>query len=111
MLGMAIRRRRLVAGLTQADLAGPFSAAYVSAIERSRIVPSLPALILLAERMGTTASELLVGVKSLEPMGYTPSDGPDHSRSRRGRSPARASHGGSHTRGSLARGFDPGRTG
>src|SRR4051794_24476962 len=58
-LGAEIRRRRLVIGLSQADLGRPFSRAYVSAVETGRCIPSLSALVLMAQRLGTTSGELL----------------------------------------------------
>ncbi len=72
VLGARVRRLRLEAGLTQAEAAGPFSAAYVSAIEHGKIIPSLPALVLLATRLGVTPSDLLTGVNFLVSTGYTP---------------------------------------
>lgn len=70
-LGVRLRSLRRAAGLTQAQVAGPFSSAYVSAIEGGKVVPSLAALVLLAGNMGLSAAEVLAGVKSLAPGAYT----------------------------------------
>jgi transcriptional regulator with XRE-family HTH domain len=70
-LGAEIRRRRTYLGLSQSDVARPFSRAYVSAVETGRCLPSLSALVLLAERLHTTGGELLDSVNpALEQM-YT----------------------------------------
>jgi DNA-binding XRE family transcriptional regulator len=70
-LGAEIRRRRTSLGISQADLARPFTRAYVSAVETGRCVPSLSALVLLAERLSTTSGDLLDAVNpGLAPM-YT----------------------------------------
>ena len=73
-LGRRVRRLRNAAGLTQAEVAAPFSRAYVSAIEGAKLVPSLPALVLIAAALGSTASELLDGVNFLAPERYTATD-------------------------------------
>jgi transcriptional regulator with XRE-family HTH domain len=69
-VGRRIRRLRVDAGLTQARVGGPFSAAYVSAIEHGKVVPSLPALVFLALRLGVDPADLLAGVKFGLPEGY-----------------------------------------
>ena len=71
-LGARIRGLRVAAGLTQAQAAGPFSAAYVSAIEHGKVIPSLPALVLLATRLEVTPSDLLAGVNFHASAEYTP---------------------------------------
>ncbi len=59
-LGQRIRKARKGLGLTQEALASPrFTKAYVSALERGRVRPSLKALEFLAERLSMQASELL----------------------------------------------------
>ena len=70
-LGGRVRELRRAAGLTQADVAAPFSAAYISAIEHGIVVPSLPALVVLASRLGVEPAELLAGVNFLVPAAYT----------------------------------------
>jgi transcriptional regulator with XRE-family HTH domain len=59
VLGSRIRTLRLRAGLTQAELGSPMTRSFVSAIEHGRAIPSLPALLLISERLGVTAGELL----------------------------------------------------
>ena len=58
-LGSELRRRRIAAHLSQGDLSAPMTRAYVSQVERGRTLPSLPALIVMAERLGTSADEVL----------------------------------------------------
>src|SRR4051794_1415425 len=70
-LGIEIRRRRNTLGLSQADLGKPFTRGFVSAVETGRCVPSLTALVLLADRLQTTPADLLMAVNPrLAPM-YT----------------------------------------
>lgn len=54
--GEELRARRLAARLTQAALADPLTAAYVSAVENGRVVPSLPALLFMLDRLGVSAA-------------------------------------------------------
>ena len=61
-LGQELRRRRNDRGLTQAALGVPLTKGFVSAVERGRTVPSLPALRLMAGRLGTTLGEFLTAV-------------------------------------------------
>lgn len=63
-LGEEIRRRRLALGLTQADLGAPLSRAFVSRVEHGRLTPSLPSLLLLADRLGSTGAALLATVET-----------------------------------------------
>ena len=59
-IGGRLRAARLAAGLTQREVAeGRYTKAYVSALENGLIKPSMAALRFLAERLGTTASDLL----------------------------------------------------
>ncbi|HEU4672031.1 MAG TPA: helix-turn-helix transcriptional regulator [Candidatus Limnocylindrales bacterium] len=58
-LGAEIRDRRRAAGLSQADLGRPLTRAYVGMLEAGQTLPSIPALILIAERLGITADELI----------------------------------------------------
>ncbi len=59
-LGARLRGARLKAGLTQQRLAGErYSKAYVSALENALVRPSMAALTYLAQRLGTSASQLL----------------------------------------------------
>lgn len=61
-LGRELRRRRLEANLSQANACAPMTRAYISQVEAGRTLPSLPALIVLAERLGTSADEILKAV-------------------------------------------------
>jgi tetratricopeptide (TPR) repeat protein len=70
-IGARLRQARLKAELTQQALAGDrYTKAYVSALENSLVNPSMVALEYLAERLGTTASQLIsddhVGWQRLE---------------------------------------------
>jgi transcriptional regulator with XRE-family HTH domain len=58
-LGGEIRRRRNALGLSQAQLGTPLTKGFVSAVEHGRCTPSLSALALFAERLGTTTADLL----------------------------------------------------
>jgi transcriptional regulator with XRE-family HTH domain len=58
-LGSRIRELRLEAGLTQAELGSPMTRSYVSAIEHGRALPSLPALLLIASRLGVSVGILV----------------------------------------------------
>jgi transcriptional regulator with XRE-family HTH domain len=58
-LGSEIRDRRRAAGLTQAELGRPLTRAYVGMLEAGLVLPSLPTLIVLAERLGMTPDELI----------------------------------------------------
>src|SRR6266566_7330664 len=59
-LGRRVREARKSLGLTQQELAAPqFGKAYVSAIERGTVRPSLKALDFFAGRLGIPASTLL----------------------------------------------------
>jgi transcriptional regulator with XRE-family HTH domain len=61
-LGTEIRQRRRAAGMSQADLGRPLTRAYVGMLEAGLVLPSLPALILIADRLGITADELVRAV-------------------------------------------------
>ena len=61
-LGRELRRRRLEAHMSQATMSVPLTRAYISQVEAGRTLPSLPALIVLAERLGTSADEILKSV-------------------------------------------------
>ena len=61
-IGARIRRARLRAGQTQADLArGRYTAAYISALERGHAKPSMAALAFIAERLGIPVREFVGG--------------------------------------------------
>jgi transcriptional regulator with XRE-family HTH domain len=61
-LGSELRRRRLAARLSQHEVSSPLTRAFVSQVERGLTMPSLPALIVLSERLGTSADEVLRSV-------------------------------------------------
>jgi transcriptional regulator with XRE-family HTH domain len=61
-LGSELKRRRLAAHLSQGQMSAPLTRAYISQLESGRTLPSLPALIVLAERLGTSADEILKSV-------------------------------------------------
>jgi transcriptional regulator with XRE-family HTH domain len=73
-VGARIRARRVELGLAQRELAFPgCSYAYISRFERGDRTPSIGVLIALAERLQTTALELITG----EPRGPCPFCGRD----------------------------------
>lgn len=63
-IGAELRRRRQAKGWTQAQLGDPLTKGFVSAVELGHVVPSLPALALMANRLGVTLAELFESVKS-----------------------------------------------
>lgn len=63
ILGRRLRNARVAAGLTQTEAAGgAASTAYISRIEAGQRRPDLKLLARLAERLGTTVEELLLGI-------------------------------------------------
>jgi hypothetical protein len=61
-------------GISQANLGSPLTRGFVSAVETGNCVPSLSALVFLAERLGTTPADLLASVNPhLAPL-YTDPD-------------------------------------
>jgi transcriptional regulator with XRE-family HTH domain len=71
-LGCELRRRRLAARLSQDQASGPLTRAYLSQVESGRTLPSLAALIVLAEQLGTSADEILRGVNIALNSEYSP---------------------------------------
>jgi transcriptional regulator with XRE-family HTH domain len=61
-LGSELRRRRLAARLSQDEISRPLTRGFISQVETGRTMPSLPALIIIAERLGTSADEVLRSV-------------------------------------------------
>jgi transcriptional regulator with XRE-family HTH domain len=57
-----LKRRRLAARLSQDAVSAPLTRGFVSQVERGRTMPSLPALIVMSERLGTSADEVLRAV-------------------------------------------------
>jgi DNA-binding XRE family transcriptional regulator len=77
-LGAAIRARRRELGLTQTQLGQPLTKGFVSEVERGRSLPSLAALVLMADRLEVPVSQLLGEVKGgLSPV-YTARDENEH---------------------------------
>jgi transcriptional regulator with XRE-family HTH domain len=69
-LGSELKRRRLAAHLSQGEMSAPMTRAYISQLESGRTLPSLPALIVLAERLGTSADEILKSVNQTLSLEY-----------------------------------------
>ena len=63
-LGAELRRRRQALGVSQAALGAPLTRAFVSAVERGRAIPSLPALRLMVDHLGIPLSEFFDGVEA-----------------------------------------------
>ena len=93
-IGAEIRRRRVELGLSQAEIGAPMTRAFVSAVERGHVIPSLPSLLHIAARLGIDAGALLVAVNGDATAVYTPSHGDDTTTttSDRGRSTPRPGH-------------------
>jgi transcriptional regulator with XRE-family HTH domain len=58
-LGATVREHRKLSGLTQEELASPATKAFISLVERGRMIPSLASLYLIAARLGIPAWEIL----------------------------------------------------
>lgn len=58
-IGRRVRRYRTDRKITQRELAGTYTKAYISAIENGTIWPSVPMLYEMAERLGVPVSALL----------------------------------------------------
>jgi len=71
-IGRELRRQRQARGMTQAALGAPLTRAFVSAVETGRTVPSLPALVLLADRLGLALDDFFFGVKVQMTVLYNP---------------------------------------
>jgi transcriptional regulator with XRE-family HTH domain len=69
-LGLELRRRRLAAHLSQVEMSAPLTRAFISQVESGRTLPSLPTLIVLAERLGTSADEILKSVNQALSLEY-----------------------------------------
>ena len=74
-IGRELRRRRVDAGLSQGALATPFTRAFVSAVERGRAVPSIPALAVLLGHLEVGFDEFFQGVQCHMTVRYTPAHG------------------------------------
>jgi len=64
VLGQRIRTARQAAGLTQAQLAGDVTAAYLSRIESGERRPEFTLLEQMAKRAGVTVHQLMLGLGS-----------------------------------------------
>jgi transcriptional regulator with XRE-family HTH domain len=62
-LGAEIRTRRMARGLSQEELAHPFSRAFVSSVENGHLVPSLASLLMIAARLNSSAGAILEAVE------------------------------------------------
>ncbi len=69
-LGRELRRRRLAAHLSQLEMGLPLTRGYISQLESGKTLPSLPALIVLAQRLGTSADEILKSVNQTLSLEY-----------------------------------------
>ncbi len=58
-LGRRIRVERITRGMSQAELGRPFTRAYVSQVESGATLPSLPALLHIAEQLDVDPCLLL----------------------------------------------------
>lgn len=56
-VGLVFRAARLARGLTQGELAGPYTAAFVSRVEHGDAIPSLGSLEVLTARLAMTLEE------------------------------------------------------
>jgi transcriptional regulator with XRE-family HTH domain len=75
-LGRRVRDARRARGLSQAALGRPLTRAYVSLIESGHTIPSLPALLHIAQRLGVDPCWLLPSAVA-GPIGYTAAHGTD----------------------------------
>lgn len=66
-IGQRVRQRRQQLGLTQAAVAGPFTAAYISALERGLLIPSLRAMLHLSVALKVRPTYLLWGLTTEVP--------------------------------------------
>lgn len=73
-LGRRIRAERQARGMSQAELGRPFTRAYVSQLESGQTLPSLPALLHIAEQLGVDPC-LLLPSRDDGPRRYTPTHG------------------------------------
>lgn len=62
-VGGELRRLRREQGLRQRDVAGPLSAAFVSAVEGGLIVPSLPSLALMLQALHISFADFFCAVE------------------------------------------------
>jgi transcriptional regulator with XRE-family HTH domain len=63
VIGQVLREARRKHGLTQQQLAEPFSTAFVCSVELGNTMPSLPSLAILLERLGMSLAEFFSEVE------------------------------------------------
>ena len=63
VIGQVLREARRRQGLTQQQLADPFSTAFVCSVELGNTMPSLPSLAILLERLGMSMAEFFIEVE------------------------------------------------
>jgi transcriptional regulator with XRE-family HTH domain len=63
IIGQVLRDARRRRGLTQRQLAPPFSTAFVCSVERGNTMPSLPSLAILLERLGISMADFFFEVE------------------------------------------------
>jgi transcriptional regulator with XRE-family HTH domain len=89
-LGEELRRQRQRRGLTQAAFGAPLTRAYVSAVERGRAVPSIPALEVMLNRAGVPLSTFFAQIEAqMVDQKLTGSYDPRHGRHRDQEAPSR----------------------
>jgi len=71
LLGCRVREFRVRAGLTQSELGSPRTRSFISAVEHGRTLPSLRALLQMAQRLGVPVAELLDDLESTGRVTYT----------------------------------------
>ena len=76
-VGARVRALRLERGMTQTELGRPLTRAFVSAVELGRVLPSLRALALMAERLRVPIAALIPGNPLLS-VEYTERRARDH---------------------------------
>ena len=62
-LGREIKERRIALGMSQTAAGRPLSRAFLSSVERGRLTPSLPSLLIIARRLNTSAGTILGSVE------------------------------------------------
>jgi transcriptional regulator with XRE-family HTH domain len=63
VIGQVLREARRRQGLSQQQLADPFSTAFVCSVELGNTMPSLPSLAILLERLGMSMAEFFIEVE------------------------------------------------
>jgi len=63
VIGQVLRDARRRRGLTQQQLAIPFSAAFVCSVEKGNAIPSLPSLAILLGRLGMSLGDFFSEVE------------------------------------------------